>query len=202
MAVHSTMNIPDDKPTFETVWASLQETDRMVKENAILVKETAHSVKETGSIVKELSKRIGDLGNRFGELAEHLVIPGIEERFNELGFKFKGVSPGGFRIYDENRRIKTEIDILLENGDYIIAVEVKARPGINDIVHHIKRLEILREFRNGPNDEKKKIQGALAGAIFPEDVMEAALEAGFYVLRQSGDTMKISVPGRDKLREL
>ena len=202
--------------TFEKVWAALmenreqmketdrrmQETDRQMKETERSIKDTGLQVKETSRIVKELGKRFGDLGNRFGELSEQLVISGVEDRFNELGFKFKGIITGGLRINDENRKIKTEIDILLENGDYIIAVEVKARPGINDIEHHIKRLEILREFRNGSNDEKKKIRGALAGAIFPDEVMDAALDAGFYVLTQSGDTMKIKAPNEDKIREL
>jgi predicted GTPase len=36
--------------------------------------------------------------------------------------------------------------------------------------------------------------GAIAGAIYEDEVKEAVSEAGFFVIEQSGDTMKIDVP--------
>jgi hypothetical protein len=39
-----------------------------------------------------------------------------------------------------------------------------------------------------------KILGAIAGAVFDGDVKEATLAAGFFVIEQSGDTMKIDMP--------
>ena len=92
------------------------------------------------------------------------------------------------------------MDIILENGEYIIAVEVKTRPAEKDITHHIRRLEILRESRNKKND-MRKICGAIAGAVFVQEVKEKALEAGLYVLEQSGDTMKMDIPGGFMPRE-
>jgi predicted AAA+ superfamily ATPase len=133
------------------------------------------------------------LHKSFGELAEHLVAPGIEKRFNELKYHFSETAPKGYLIKDENGRILTEIDILLENGEVVIAVEVKARPEADDIEHHIKRLEILRESRNKKKDGRK-ILGAIAGAIFEDKVKEAVSKAGFFVIVQSGDTMKIEMP--------
>jgi hypothetical protein len=60
--------------TFEDVWATLmelrestQETDRIVKENALLIKETERIIKESA---QETNLKMGELGNRFGELAE------------------------------------------------------------------------------------------------------------------------------------
>ena len=83
--------------------------------------------------------------------------------------------------------------MLLENGDAIMAVEVKAQPAVKDIAHHLKRLEILREHRDKLND-RRKILGAIAGAMFGGPEKEATLEAGLFVIEQSGDTMKIDVP--------
>jgi predicted AAA+ superfamily ATPase len=143
---------------------------------------------------------MGGLHNKFGKIAEHLVAPGIAKRFNEMGFRFGSVSPGGHRILDEQGKIKTEVDILLENGDYIVAVEVKTRPALKDIEHHIKRLEILREHRNKIRDYRK-IQGAIAGAVFGTEAKAATIEAGMYVLEQSGDTMKMEIPDGFKARE-
>ena len=194
--------------TFEQVWASIKElresqkeTERFLEKNAELVRENLDRMakeaderhKKTEKIVNRNSKQMGDLHNRFGQLAEHLVAPSIHKKFNELGYHFGEVSPGGLRIFDEDGKVKTEIDLLLQNGETIMAVEIKAKPLIKDIDSHIKRLEILRDHRRGIND-KRVIKGAIAGAIFGTAEKKATLEAGLYVLEQSGDTMKIEVP--------
>ncbi|MCL2472463.1 MAG: hypothetical protein FWF26_02190 [Treponema sp.] len=208
--------------TFEQVWASIKELAEQQKKYAEQQKDYAEQQKKyveeaaeqqkkyaeeeaerkkqmeeyqkkTERIVRRNSKQMGDLHNRFGQLAEHLVAPNINKRFNEYGYHFGAVSPGGHRIEDEKGKIRAEIDILLENGETIMAVEVKTKPTVNDVEHHIKRLEILRDHRRGIND-KRKIEGAIAGAIFGMEEKKATLDAGLYVIEQSGDTMKIEVP--------
>ena len=178
---------------FEQFIASMQEFRASMQELRESNKELKESQKETDRQIKNLSSQMGGLHNSFGELAEHLVAPGIIERFNILGYHFDDISRGRREIRDGHGKVKAEIDIMLENGDYIIAVEVKAEPKEKDIERHIKRLEILREHRNKHNDTRK-IRGAIAGAVFPHDVKNAAIEAGFYVLEQSGDTMKMVTP--------
>jgi len=129
----------------------------------------------------------------------------IKRRFNNIGYKFTSMCKGGLylydNIYDKDHNYRTQIDILLENDEYVIAVEVKAEVRENDIEHHINRLEILREWRNERNYPSIKIRGAIAGAIFPDEFKLKVLEAGMYVLEQSGDTMLLEVPETDKLRD-
>jgi hypothetical protein len=60
-----------------------------------------------------------------------------------------------------------------------------------DIPHHIRRLEILRQARG---QDKRKIEGAIAGAVFPGAVKKAVAAEGLYVIEQSGDTMMLDVP--------
>jgi len=193
------------KPTFETVWATIQENarkqekrqkeiDRQIQEIEVIIKENSEQQKETDRIVKRNGKQMGELHRRFGQLAEHLVAPGIAKRFNELGYDFNAMAPKGQKIFDSKTgKIKTEIDLILENGKTIMAVEVKTRPVIQDVEHHIRRLEILRDHRRGINDQRT-VQGAIAGAIYEDDVKKAVREAGLYVIEQSGDTMKIDMP--------
>ena len=208
--------------TFEKVWAMFQETDRkfqetdrkfqetreqmqetreQMKDTDRRMKETDRQMKETDKKIEKLSRDMGYLHNSFGEMAEHLVAPGIAKRFNELGFHFNDHVIKGLEI-NEQGKTKTEIDILLENGDYIIAVEVKSKVKANsthnDIDHHIQRLSILRKHKQ---EDKRKILGAIAGAIFEKDAKKAALEAGFFVLEQSGDTMMMDMPEGFKPRE-
>jgi len=150
---------------------------------------------EIKRIVRRNSKQMGELHQRFGQLAEHLVAPGIAKRFNELGYHFNAMLPKGQKIFDEKTgKIRTEIDLILENGKTIMAVEVKTRPVIQDVEHHIKRLEILRDHRRTIINDQRKVQGAIAGAVFEDDVKKAVREAGMYVIEQSGDTMKIDMP--------
>jgi hypothetical protein len=178
---------------FEKVWATLQEVSESHKKTARRQEELDRRFISTEKLIRRNGKQMGELHQRFGRLAEHLVAPGIVRRFNELGFKFERIADGNLKLLDEQGRIKAEIDLLLENGDYIIAVEVKARPVLRDIDHHKKRLEILREDRDKHHDQRK-ILGGIAGAIFEKDEKEATLESGMYVLEQSGDTMKINIP--------
>jgi hypothetical protein len=179
--------------TRKKFWAGVEEIRQMHKEIAQSHKEIARSQKETDQQITRLNKQMGDLHRKFGEMAEHLVAPGIAKRFNDLGYHFDEVSPGGHKILDEQSETKTEIDLLLQNDDYVIAVEVKTTPKLKDVEHHIKRLEILREHRSRKRD-MRAIRGAIAGAIFGAEEKQAAIEAGMYVLEQSGDTMKMKMP--------
>ena len=171
--------------TLEDVWAILREVAEEQKKTDFQMKKTDFQMKKT-------FKQMGFLTNRFGELAEHLVIPRIHTRFNELGYSFGEVAPGGIKIIEDGKT-KTEIDILLENGETVMAIEIKVKPSVKDVEHHIKRLEILRDHRRKKNDHRK-IQGAIAGAIFGSMEKKAVIEAGLYVIEQSGDTMKIDIP--------
>jgi septal ring factor EnvC (AmiA/AmiB activator) len=186
----------------------MKETDRKMQETDRLIQETAQQMKETDRIIQEVARhikdtdrhikatdvQIGRLGNRFGELAEHLVAPNIVQKFNALGFHFDEISELRHAIHDEiSGQIIAEFDILLENRDSVIGVEVKSKPSYDDVGDHVKRLRILRRTRDKKND-KRKIYGALAGAIMTDNVKTAALEAGFYVITQTGDTVKIDIP--------
>jgi hypothetical protein len=168
----------DETLTFEKVWAMFQETDRRMK--------------ETDRRMKETDRKIGELSNRFGELAEHLVAPSIKDKFNELRFTFEQMYQS-LVISDSQGRFLAEIDIMLENGDTVIAVEVKSKPLQKDIDDHIKRMEILRHRADARHDTRK-FQGAIAGAIMKNEVRDYAHNAGFYVIEQTGDTVKINIP--------
>ena len=138
-----------------------------------------------------LSRRFGDLGNRLGDVIEGLISPNLKEKFSKYGFSFGG-STTKYEIL-AGKRVVTDIDVLLRDGDSIMAVEVKTKPMDANIIKHIWRME---QILNYPDDltRGKKIYGAIAGAVFDEDVKEMAFEAGFYVICQTGDTVNIITP--------
>jgi hypothetical protein len=170
---------------YDDIWATLREVARRQE-------ETDRQMKDTEREMKELGRKMGYLNNRFGELAEHLVAPNIQEKFKAFGFTFDHMSQN-HEITDAEDNLVAEIDILLENGDTVMVVEVKAKPLQKDIGDHVKRMEILRrraDLKNG----KRKYQGAIAGAIMSKTVRDAIHKTGFYAIEQTGDTVKITVP--------
>jgi hypothetical protein len=166
----------------------LQETDRQLQETALFLKKQAEEAdRQMGSLRAEMGK----LGNRFGELIEHLVSPNLLDKFKALDYAF---SKTNTRVkYKDIHTNKTlaEVDVLLENGDFVLAVEIKSSPLIEDVKDHVKRMETLRVYAGSHNDKRKYI-GAIAGGIVDESVKNYALKSGFYVLEQSGDTVNIA----------
>ena len=197
--METTTSIPASL-TFEQVWAVVQETalqmketDRKMQETDLKMQETALQMKETDRRLKETNRLIGGLGNRFGELAEHLVTPGIREKFNALGFNFTEQSLDKEIRDHDNPNAYTEVDMLLENGDIVIAIEIKSKPKQADVDEHITRMEVLRKAANRRNDVRK-YQGAIAGAIMSQATRDYVLQNGFYVIEQTGDTVQITFP--------
>jgi len=207
--------------TFEKVWAMFQEmsqesarerrkaarerremheeTERAIKEMsrevAEMQKETDRLSRKNERAIKALNKQMGGLHNSFGELAEYMVAPGVVDLFNDKGYHITKAATCGYKIFekDKKRRIRAEIDLYMENGDYIIAVEVKTSLGENDIEKHKGRLEILREEADRIGD-RRKIRGGMAVAVLSEADRKAVLDAGFYLLEPSGDMMKMDLP--------
>jgi hypothetical protein len=147
----------------------------------------------------ESNKMTSKLGFRLGEIVEHLIAPNLIEKFNDMDLHFN-TSCSNQIFYDKNRKPLAEVDILLENTTIAMAVEVKSKLLASHVRDHIKRMDILRKCAD-EHDDQRVWFGAVGGALVAPDVYKAARKAGFYLLEQSGDTMKISVTKDFKPRE-
>jgi hypothetical protein len=197
-------------PTFESVWAGFQETDRMMKEHAQKMvefreglielresqKEYALHLKETERILKEKNtefyEKLGHLTNLFGDVTEAMVAPKICEKFEELGLYFPQANPN-VRINDRRNNISFEIDIMLENGDKAMLIEVKTKLTIERINYHLSRLEKMRKFADLRGD-KRIFLGAVAGIVVTDEIRDYALSQGFYFIEYAGDNFFITSP--------
>jgi hypothetical protein len=171
--------------TFEKVWAMFQETDKKFQ-------ETDKQLKETDRLLRQNQKMMSDLGRKFGTIIEHMFIPNLKEKFNALGYVFEKSSPNVL-IGNKEHNIYAEIDVFLENGGCALAVEVKTQANTADIREHVERMEKLRRYFDLHNDARK-LYGAVAAAIIPDNVRDFALKQGFYVIEQSGDNVAIQEP--------
>ena len=185
-------------PSFESVWALIQENAQGIKElresqkeTARQMEETDRKMKETARQMEEYNKRFGEFTNRFGEVVEYMIAPNLREKFWEMGLEFNQANPNA--VFSEKKNILFEVDVLLQNGDKAMLVEVKTKLTTEDVKEHIERLEKMRAYADLHGD-KRAFLGAVAGVVMTDNVKKYALDQGFYVIEPSGETFNITPP--------
>jgi hypothetical protein len=172
---------------FPAVWAALMETREIVNRMAEKVDRVANNV--------------GGLNRSIGELVEILIAAHLWEKFPEYGLQ------RAFRrlpLFDEKNIPKAEIDILLVNAEWAMAVEVKNEVDPSDVKEHIERMARILKY---PPAELKlrphiKLLGAIAGGIVTPEGRTAAYEAGFFVLELTGESVaRVPEPAGFKPKE-
>jgi len=164
-----------------------QEIDRKFQETAELMKETNRQMKKT-------DEKISALGSRIGEIVEHMIGSDIVGQFQALGYAVTAYSRN--KIFGiKGTSASGEIDLLLEDGDVVILIEAKTALKTADILDHIDRLEKYRsEIDKNGNVDRRKLIGAVAGAVTDATVIKFAQSHGLYVIVQSGKGVGIVAP--------
>ena len=138
---------------------------------------------------KEFDKKIGKISNTLGSFVEGLVEPELLELFQNRGIlvtetyhnvEIHGKGFGG-----------AEIDLLLANSRYSVAVEVKATLTVEDVKEHLSRLVKLQKnpiriVRN------TTLFGAVAGMRIVQNADKFASRQGLFVLKQKGEIVEIA----------
>ena len=146
--------------------------------------------------VDRVSANVGGLNESMGDLIETLFAPHLGEKFDVYNYNLKRT----YRrvpIYDDNIRMRTDIDILLSNTTLCMAVEVKR--WLETTAHvdeHIKRMQLIRQYP--PAEVKgKKLLGAIVGAVVTPEAREYAEQNGFFVLELTGEDVRLLEPPND-----
>jgi hypothetical protein len=79
-----------------------------------------------------------------------------------MGYTFENVSTN-LKMKDPSGNTYAEVDIVLENGDYVMLIEVKTDLKTEHVKEHAKRMETIR--RAGRKWPDKKLLGAVSAAI-------------------------------------
>jgi len=189
--------------TFEKVWSALMETRKNMDESFQKMDEssrkTDESIRKTEKIVADLSNNLGHLGNSLGYLTEALFSAQLCNKFNDYGYPFTKQSS---RVkFTMDGKTLTEVDLLLEDGDYIMPVEVKTHMEQLYVNYHLQRMEKIRLYMDKRSDTRKLV-GAIAGGVIEDNVIKYAHENGLYVVVQTGDSIAIAdMPENFKPRE-
>jgi flagellar biosynthesis GTPase FlhF len=161
-----------------------------IAEQGKRIDELCKKMDMTNSKLDENTRTVGLLTNKLGGIVENIMVPDIVKKFNEKGFKFDSVSANVEFLNEKKDGNLAEVDALLENGKFVIAVETKTDLSVRDVNAHIKRMQILR--KNISRFKGKKMYGAFSTAISKKRPINYALEQGFYVLQQP-DVMKVQI---------
>lgn len=207
--------------TFEDVWAALmedrkrmneyfarldaeRETERIAREAERAEREAERKAERVAREVERIErlerekhdrKAMDDLRREFGRLGisygDHVeaMFTNLGIKLNALGFDFTMETPN--RRYIENNQVLAEADYLLENGIYVMLVEVKAKLTKDDVDRHLNQITRVRSYMDNRNDNRK-ITGAVAGGVVAENVISYAQNKGLYVITQNGEAVSIA----------
>jgi hypothetical protein len=87
---------------------------------------------------------------------DYLVKVGVEDCFNEIGYRFHAIGRN-FKTIDDRNRIIVSVDVFLENDDCFVVVDVKSKPCEEDIACHIERLGKLKQYFMKHREKEKKL---------------------------------------------
>ena len=198
-----------EKFDFETVWKSIQETDKIVKglaeehkktelaqqktelaqqKTELAQQKTEHEIDRVSKLVDNLTKNIDGKGKSNGFVAETLISNTIENSPTLNGWKFnmitKDFQPNNMKI-----QISEQYDMLLENDDLIAIVEIKYNAKSSDIKDLVNK-KIPNYKKLYPN-ENRNIVGIMACLTFNKYTLEFARKKGIYMISQAGESLKV-----------
>jgi hypothetical protein len=138
--------------------------------------------------VEKTTRNINGLSDSVGDLMQKMVATRLWDKFQALGYEFTQGSE--CRKFTQGKRVLAEADVFLENGIYVMAVEVKTKLRLDDIDEHLERMDVISQFLRKRGDPRKLL-GAVAGGIVAENALHYAQKKGFYVITQNGDAVDI-----------
>lgn len=177
----------------DDIWAILHDLARGQKElqegqKALQAeqKELQAARKETERAVKAANESIGRLGNRLGQFVEEAVRPAALRLFTQRGIEVHEVYQNVSAKRDNDG---VEIDLLVVNNEDAVVIECKSHLSIDDVNAHLERLAKVKRLMPAYRD--KRLAGAVAGMVVPDNVATFAIAKGLYVIGQNGDHLEL-----------
>lgn len=169
----------------------LQRTDRRVEEMAAEEMERRRRLENLLADLKvrvdRTTRNVDAITDKWGRFVEGIVAPAAKTLFAARGIAVHRVS---HRVEGERAGLVTEIDVLVENDNDVVAIEAKSTLRQTDIDEHLERLGLIKTIF--PKLAAMRLIGAVAGVDVPPDVARYAYRRGLFVLLPSGETMRIA----------
>jgi predicted AAA+ superfamily ATPase len=179
--------------------ALMAELTESHKELAEAQKKTELALQRTEFIVQQTTRNLGGINTRLGEIVEMIVLPSLMKKMNELGHNFTIASLE--KTFSKNGEQFAEIDLMLENGGEVMAVEAKARFKLGEMNDLLNRVKLLRQNETITGVAGKTIYVAVAAVGFDKPARKLAEDKGMYIIEidQDNDNIKINAPPQGKI---
>ena len=199
---------PNSAPTFESVWAALQENAKQQKENErILVEQRAENERllsegfaKTERLFAATDKKfdrlekmierdrelIGGISRSNGEFCEEYFINSFKKKPIFMGEKYDRVIS---YLKPDPVVIEDEYDLVLRNGKSVVLIEMKYKAGTDDVGKMFKKLDSYRA--NYPIYKNYKVYLCLASFRFPAIVRKCAAKVGVILIQQRGEIIEV-----------
>jgi hypothetical protein len=204
--------------TFEKVWAALMESRKEMRESRERqerasaemdkrleqsraemekqMKETFAEIREgfaaSKAMSEQLDKRVDKITDSIGRVIEGMFAANLWKKF---AGRYTFTRGGPQTFLNKDGTMLTQVDVFVENGEYALVVEVKTTLRKDDVDYHLQRIQKLRGYLDERGD-KRKLVGAVAGAVFHQGANDYAHKKGLYVLKQSGESAVLVDPPR------
>jgi len=192
-------------PTFETVWAMFQETNKQFQETKLFIEklsieaekrhqEAEERGKKLDARIDNLNRMIGGISYSNGDMAEEFFYNTLKKDKTFLNEKFDSIRKNlTYRGLNNEYEVEpdAEYDILLFNGTSAALIEVKynAKQNNIDIKKLLRRAEIFKiQF---PEYKNHKLYLAVAAMSFKGWIVKKLHRAGIATIRQVGRKMVV-----------
>ena len=177
--------------TLDDIFALFRESEKQRKEYQQAFEERHRIVEQEMEVlrkqVEQTNKQVGGLTSRWAEFVENLIKPAAARIFREQGID---VHYTAMRVKGDDDRGSMEIDILVENGNELVAIDVKSHLEIRNVKRF---LEVLARFKEAfPKYQNYKVYGAVAGIKIDEKADEYATQEGLFLIEPAGDSVIIA----------
>jgi flagellar biosynthesis chaperone FliJ len=190
------MTTREMRQTTQGLSESLEMTTREMRQTTQELSESLEkTTQELSDTIHRLDDNVGGINRSLGRVVELVVLPGLMEKMNtQFGYQFDNVSPN--KKFTDSGQEYAEIDLFLENGESVMAVEAKTRVREKDMNKFLERLDALRQHETRAGVAGKTIYAAVAGISFDDNARKIAEAKGMYFvdIDQNNDRINIKPP--------
>ena len=148
-------------------------------------------MEEIRASLKETARQLKKHETNWGRLVESLVEGSLVELLNKRGIEVHSTHPRQTVSYlkaDGTRKYR-EFDIVVANGEEVVAVEVKTTLKPKHVERFIETMNDFSKFF--PHLETMRVYGAVAYIRCESGADRYAYKKGLYVIRATGDSASI-----------
>ena len=165
-------------PTFESVWALMQENAQQMKDNE----------RQFERRMKKMEETTGSWANNHGSFAEEYFFNAFEKgKLDFFGKKFDKIEKN---IKNSGKDLRDEYDIVMYNSTYVAIIEVKYKAHQNDLTKVLNKAKTFRILC--PDYKDSKIYLGLASMSFYPELEQECVDQGIAVIKQVGDKVIIN----------